>query len=390
MEAELKRLARRFFSDWKEIKPVRFDPQTLVYPYSDELAWLCVNYMRTPSRVLADLFESKAKRLESLYEDVCEWMKKEDRSWLEDEMGISVRARDVADFPASRAQIQGTLKNGIIEGAHKRALTIHLEPDDPDILISIRGSKDTLVVSVDLAGRSMHERGYRLSRVKAPIRENIAAQILMLARWNPRYEILLDPMCGSGTFLIEGVCMARAMSLWTGDNRPAVDRLSAFAEFDRELAPLFDDTQANVFGNDMAAHALKSAKKNCHNAKIKGVRFCNRDFEEIDQDVIKELADPERELDLEQGLIVCNPPYGARLEADTVELYKRMGQWFSRFGKGWRAAVIVANPEFDDYIPFKRTMKKPLANASMSANLFVYDLGQAKAEETPRYRRGKN
>ena len=387
MEAELKRLARRHFSDWKDVKPIRFDPQTLVYPYSDALAWLCVNYLRTPSRVLLDLCESKANRLEALYEDVCAWMDDEQRDWLQDGMSISVRARDVADFPASRAQIQGTVKNGVIETANGHGLTLRLESDDPDVLISVRGSQDILTISIDLAGRSLHERGYRLSRVKAPIRENIAAQILMLARWNSRYETLLDPMCGSGTFLIEGVCMARGMALWTGDQRPAADKLKAFDDFDRDLPPLFGDTQPAVFGNDLAAHALKSSKKNCHNAKIKGVRFRQCDFEDLDPDTLKAMSDPDHDLDVSQGLIVCNPPYGARLEADTVALYKRMGTWFSKFGKGWRAAVIVANPEFDDYIPFRRTMKKPMANASMNATLFVYDLGQEKQDDAPRHRR---
>ena len=110
MEAELKRLARRQFSDWKDPKPHRFDEQTLVYPYSERLAWLSVNYLRTPSRVLADLFESDAKRLEALYVDASAWIAEENRDWLQDGISISVRARDVADFPASRTQIQGTLK----------------------------------------------------------------------------------------------------------------------------------------------------------------------------------------------------------------------------------------------------------------------------------------
>jgi len=388
MEAELKRLSRRHFENVELSKPYRFDPQTLVYPYSDELAWLCTNYLRTPSRVLVDLFETDAQRLESLFEDTSKWMKQTEQTWFTDGMGISVRARDVADFPASRSQIQGTVKNAIIETAEHFNIELELIPENPDILVSVRGGKERLVVSIDLGGRSLHERGYRLHRVKAPIRENIAAQILILARWNPKTEILIDPMCGSGTFLIEGVSMARAMKLWTNENRPLLDKLDSFSQFSRELPPLFEDTQPLVVGNDLASRAVKCSKKNAHEAQVKGIRFQNTEFDEINTETVQELF--EDDVDTSRGLIVCNPPYGARFETDTVELYKRMGKWFGQFGTGWKAAVIVANPEFDDFIPFKRTMKKPMANASLSAWLFLYDLGHPKQDEAPRYRRGRN
>ena len=388
MEAELKRLSRRHFENAELPKPARFDPQTLVYPYSDELAWLSSNYLRTPSRVLADLFETDAPRLESLFEDTSKWFEQADQKWFTDGMGISVRARDVADFPASRSQIQGTVKNALIETAEHFNIELELVPENPDILVSVRGGKGKLVVSIDLGGRSLHERGYRLHRVKAPIRENIAAQILILARWNPKSEILIDPMCGSGTFLIEGVSMARAMKLWTNENRPLLDKLDNFSEFSRELPPLFEDTQPLVVGNDLASRAVKCSKKNAHEAQVKGIRFQNTEFDEINTETVQELF--EDDIDTSRGLIVCNPPYGARFETDTVELYKRMGEWFGQFGAGWKAAVIVANPEFDDFIPFKRTMKKPMANASLSAWLFLYDLGHPKQDEAPRYRRGRN
>jgi len=391
MEAEFKRLARRRFDDFRDVKPKRADEQTLVYPFSPRMAWLAVNYLRTPSRALRDLYESKAPRLEPLYDDIREWMATENRDWLQDDLGISIRARDVAEFPASRTQIQGTIKNAIIDAAQERNLSVHLQPEDPDLLLSVRGSTNGLVISIDLAGRSLHERGYRQSRVLAPLRENIAAQILMLARWNSRDEILLDPMCGSGTFLIEGACMARAMPLWTGNNRPVGDNLKCFAEFERDFPPLFEDTQAAIFGNDIEAHALKASKQNCHRANVKGIRFARGDYEELEPQSLIELSDPERELNLQKGLIVCNPPYGDRLNVDTEDLARRMGQWFKKFGPGWRAAVIVADPEFDDFIPFKRTMKKPMANASIKATLFVYDLGSDKSDDQgiPRMRENR-
>lgn len=391
MEAEFKRLCRRQFDDFRDVTPKRADPQTLVYPFSPRLAWLAVNYLRTPSRALQDLFETKAARLEPLYDDVRKWMVTEDRDWLKDGLGLSIRARDIAEFPASRTQIQGTIKNAIIEAAQERGIEVHLQADEPDILLSVRGSQRGLIISIDLAGRSLHERGYRHSRVLAPIRENIAAQILMLARWDSRSEILFDPMCGSGTFLIEGACMARAMPLWTGDNRPAADNLKIFEAFEHDFPPLFEDTQAALFGNDIETHAIKASKQNAHRAQVKGIRFACEDFESIDPKALLELSDPERELDTQKGLIVCNPPYGERIEADTKELAQRMGQWFTRFGAGWRAAVIVADPEFDDFIPFKRIMKKPMANASINATLLIYDLGIEKAEdqEIPRMRENR-
>src|SRR5687768_707913 len=91
MEAETKRLARRAIAGWREVRPERRDEQTLAYPFDPELAWMACNYLRTPSRVVWDLFAAKSQRLEPLYDELCRWMSKEDRPWMADGFGLSVR-----------------------------------------------------------------------------------------------------------------------------------------------------------------------------------------------------------------------------------------------------------------------------------------------------------
>ncbi len=381
MEAELKRLGRRGVPAWTEPKPRRVGDHILVYPFSEDLAWLATSYLRTPSRVLMDLYASSAPRLEPLYDELCALVAADERPWLQDGLRITVRAREVADFPAGIRQIQGTVKNAIIDGAADRAKRVRLDPDRADVELSVRGSDEGLVVSVDLAGRSLHERGWRLDRVDAPLRENLAAQILMLARWDVRSEVLLDPMCGSGTFAVEAAAMARADPLWVG-RTPTIDRLPPWRDRDHARPSLFADAQPIIVANELHTPAVEAARKNAARAGVEDrVLFRHGDFRDLDLERLSRegarRAPPgwPPSPRFERGLVVCNPPYGERIGRELEALYEDLGDWLRHLGPGWRAALIVADRDVDARLGLTARVVKPMSNASIPASLRLYDLG---------------
>jgi 23S rRNA G2445 N2-methylase RlmL len=382
MEAEVKRIAQRGWSGWRQQRPRRVDEQTLVYDFDAELAWLLVHYLRTPSRLLWDLFEANATRLEPLYDEVKSWVAAEDRPWLRDGLGVSVRAKEIRAFPASAAQIQGTVKNAIIDASAERGLRLRLDADEPDCLLSVRGGVDAsaaapLVISLDLAGRSMHERGYRLDRSEAPLRENLAAQMLILSRWDPRQEALIDPMCGSGTLVIEGALMARGAPLWVAPRAPAYDRLPAIPE--REAAPLYPDARPLIAGNDIHTPALAAARKNLERAGASAT-LIHGDFRDLSiERLMRETGQPRERF--ARGLVIANPPYGERIDEERAKglhtLYADLRDWVRGLGPGWRAAYLVANPDFEGIMGPRPALKKPMSNGPLKAQLYVYEPSSA-------------
>jgi 23S rRNA G2445 N2-methylase RlmL len=385
MEAEIKRLAPRALPGFRPPKPERVDTQTLVYPFDPAFARFLVTYLRTPSRVLWDVGALDAERLEPLYAEVRALIEEERPAWLGAGTRISVAVPDGTDLPASGLQIRGTIKNAIIDGAQAHGLTVELDPEHYDVPLVIRGKKRPIVLSIDLAGRSMHERGWRLEEGGAPLKETLAAQVLMLARWDSRTEVLLDPMSGSGTIPIEGALMALAAPLWTKDRPPAIERIPGFAKKHEPDLPLFADATPQIVANEIHTPLIDIAKRNAARAGVPNrVSFFHGDFRDLTKAKIAERT----KFSLERGLIVVNPPYGERLargkgrrlagdapdEVELVALYESLRDFCMSFGRGWRAAFIVANEELERTFKQKPMLKKPMWNGPLRAWLLVYEL----------------
>ncbi len=214
MAGELSRLAGRAFDRVRLPTPKKEGLGGLAYPFDLATAALAVRYHRTSSRVLWGLFQSRAARLEPLYDDLLGAMSRETRPWFSEGATFSVAAANMERFAAGARQVVGVVKNAVIDGAARQGISLAVDPDRPDVRLEARMHDDVITVSVDLGGRPMNQRGYRGERGTAPLRENLAAVLVMLARHDPRREILLDPMAGSGTSAIEAAAMARGLPVW--------------------------------------------------------------------------------------------------------------------------------------------------------------------------------
>lgn len=384
MLGELTRLAQRALSV-RPPAPRKAGTGALVYPFEPALAHLAACYHRTATRVLWDLYASQAQRLEPLYQDIREHAGRDQRPWAWDGAGISVSARNVGAFAAGERQIVGTVKNALIDGAAARGIRLHLAPDRPDIHVTVRMQDHDLLVSVDLVGSSLSQRGYRAAHGTAPLREHLAAVLLMLARHDARTEVLLDPMCGAGTICIESVLMGRAEPLWGSGRRPPYLDTPAFRDQDLPRGALFADTRPVAIGNELVPRTLDAARANARAAGV-DVTWLRGDFRALDRERIHAACTragaaamgptgPRGPLGaMDHGLILCNPPYGRRLgDPGILDLYRDLGEWCGQFS-GWRAGFLVANPEWERAFGRRARIRKPLENGPLRAYFYLYDL----------------
>ncbi|MBA3542036.1 MAG: hypothetical protein H0T79_20640 [Deltaproteobacteria bacterium] len=369
MAAEMSRVAQRAVRQ-RPRDPRKEGLGQLVYPFDKDLAWAAVTYLRTPTRVLWDVYRSRAERLEPLYDELLVDLVDDPRQLWRDGDGISVEARHVEAFPAGERQIVGTVKNALIEAAHRRGVRLHVDPDRPATRwVARQDDKGELVVSIDLGGGSLSARGWRRDAGEAPLREHLAAVLLMLCRFDPRRDALVDPMCGSGTIPIEAILAARA----TPRDTPTLAGLG----LDRPATPLFPDAAPLVVGCDHDVEVLAAARDNARHAGVGAdITWQRADVSRLQPQTIIDIA-KERGSTINSGVILTNPPYGERLQdADLEQLYIALATTCRRF-RGWRAGFLVGTPLFEEVVTRELgapRIKKPLANANLRAYFYLWDL----------------
>ncbi|MCC0655337.1 class I SAM-dependent RNA methyltransferase [Clostridioides sp. ES-S-0123-01] len=282
-----------------------------------------------------------------------------------------------AQFPISKASsiksklystpdVQAIVKKAIVESLKKSYLEDGLLKEDKEkypIFVFIH--KDKVTLSIDTTGDALHKRGYREKANKAPIRETLASGLIYLTPWKAG-RTLVDPMCGSGTILIEaamiGINMAPGLNRefisekWrTLDKKIWWDvRKDSFNKIDNE-------SKFKIYGYDIDAECIDIAREN---AEIAGV----------DEYIEFNVGDAtEFESEEEFGFIVTNPPYGERLEdKDSVkQLYKELGYAFRKL-KNWSYYLITSYEEFEYEFGQKAAKKRKLYNGMLKTNFFQY------------------
>jgi 23S rRNA G2445 N2-methylase RlmL len=370
MAAELTRIAQRALGT-RPPAPRKEGLGQLVYPFDADLAWAAVSYLRTPTRVVWDIYRSSATRLEPLYDELVGDVIRDPRALFRDGDGISVEVRRVEAVAAGERQIVGTVKNALIDGAARRGVRLHVDPARPATRWIARGDDlGDLVVSIDLGSGSLSQRGWRRGAGEAPLREHLAAVLLMLCRFDPRRDALIDPMCGSGTIPIEAIHAARA----TPRPAPALAALGLA----QPAEPLFPDAAPLVIGCDLDIGVLAAARDNARAAGIAdAVTWQRADVARLAPELVADIARERGRPPPESGVLLTNPPYGERLhDADLDALYAAIAQTCRRFA-GWRAGFLVGSAQFEQLVGRalgRPRIKKPLANANLRAYFYLYEL----------------
>ncbi len=258
-----------------------------------------------------------------------------------------------------------------------------IKPERPDVLLHLHVEGPTALVSLDFSGESLHRRGYRLEGGRAPVKENVAAAVLLRAGWpavNEAGGLLMDPMCGSGTFLTEAALIA-------ADAAPALDRAYfGFMGWHGHDAALWnslcDEARArraarsprrSIFGSDIDSDAVRMSIENAAQAGVS-------DWVHVERRPLGEVTRPNGNV----GLVVTNPPYGERIgaEAGLPELYTELGRVLREQFKGWHAAVLTGNPPLARNLGIYAKRTHRVFNGTIECRLLRFEL-DAASEQRP-------
>ena len=284
-----------------------------------------------------------------------------------------------AKFPIAKAKcvksklhnepsVQAISKKAVVKKLQKhyaRPESVPLIENGAEFKIEVSILKDVATVLIDTTGSSLFKRGYRAEKGGAPIKENMAAAILLLSNWYPD-KPLVDPTCGSGTFCIEAAMIGMNMA-------PGLHRHFAFEEWNwvdsdlishvraRALGQIKQDIQLDILGTDIDARMVEIAKRNAEEAGVS------------EQIVFKQMRLQDLHTDKINGVIVSNPPYGERLLDDdaVTKLYQEMGQTFAPL-KTWSNYILTRDEAFEPKFGSQADKKRKLYNGTLKVDLYQY------------------
>jgi 23S rRNA (guanine2445-N2)-methyltransferase / 23S rRNA (guanine2069-N7)-methyltransferase len=344
-----------------------------------EVGYRVCLWSRTATRVLLSLGSIDASTAKNLFEAV----KRID--WREHLTAGATLACDCSGGNESiRHTIYGAqlLKDAVCDSLRDSSgARPNIQPERPDVLLHLHVEGPTALLSVDFSGESLHRRGYRASGGRAPIKENVAAAVLLRAGWpsiNERGGLLVDPLCGSGTFLTEAALIA-------ADAAPSLDReYFGFLGWAQHDAPLWAGLCAEarerararaprrcIFGSDIDAEAVRIARENAARAGVAA-------WIEVERRALGEVSRPAADL----GVVVANPPYGERIGAESglPELYSELGRVLRERFRGWQAAIITGNAPLARNLGVYAKRTHRFYNGPIECRLLRFDLEQSNEQ----------
>lgn len=244
--------------------------------------------------------------------------------------------------------------------------------EKPTIRINLHIHNDMCTVALDSSGESLHKRGYRDKTNLAPINEVLAAGLVLLTGWDKRTNFI-DPMCGSGTILIEAALIANNIPPGYYREDFGFERWEKFMPFDEELWNTIFDAAVNkitnheqkILGGELSPNVAKKAKENIKHAKVDDiVSIKNCDMKDFD-------VPPGR------GVVIINPPYGERMVKDNIdELYKMMGDTFKKNFSGYDCWILSSNMEAFKHVGLRPSRKIQLYNGQLECRFMKFEMYQ--------------
>ena len=350
------------------------------YWADDETLYRTLLWSRLSSRILLPIVQAKVFSDLDLYSAVVSV------NWLD---YFDEKVHFFVDFNGMNQEIRHTqfgamrVKDGMVDyfERHGRARP-NVDKEQPDIRIHVYLNRDDVVLSLDLSGDALHMRGYREDTGKAPLRETLAAAIVLRSDWQ-KGTPLVDPMCGSGTLLIEAAQMEAQIApqlyrlhwgfdFWQGHNQAAWEKVKeealalAEAEKQRENLPHF-------YGFDLDHHVLQKAKQNAKNA---GVAY----LMQWQQGDVAAIKNPSPNV---AGTVICNPPYGERLGTTPalIALYSVFGQRLKQQFAGWNASIFSGEPSLLDCLRLRSHRQFKAKNGPLDCVQKNYQIAE-RAEQS--------
>jgi putative N6-adenine-specific DNA methylase len=261
----------------------------------------------------------------------------------------------------------------------ERGLRPDVDTREPDVRVHAFLDVETASIYIDTSGDPLYKRGYRVHAAEAPLRENLAAGIIALTGWQP-HEPLIDPMCGSGTLVIEAAM--KGMNIAPGHARRF--GFENLLDFDAALWRRVRDesraaenrgTSPVIYGSDVLGREVEGARQNVRAAGLEAVV-------QLKQAQATDLRPPSAL----PGVIVANPPYGVRLGGgeELSALYPQLGDWMKKYFAGWRAYLFSADQALPRAIRLKPSRRTPLFNGALECRLYEYRLVAGSNRDKPK------
>ena len=344
-----------------------------------ETAYRACLWSRTANRILLVLSSFEVKTQEDLYNGV------QKINWFEhiepeDSFAVSFSAKNsqaINNTHFGALKVKDAIVDQMREKFQKRP-SINIE--QPNIRINVYLNGETAQLSLDLSGESLHRRGYRDINIKAPIKENLAAAMLLRSGWPEiakEHGSLIDPMCGSGTLLLEGAMIAAdyapgllrdyfGFTGWKKHDAECWKKLRIEA-LQRRKAGL--EKLPVIVGFDQNRHTINAALTHIANAGLQNKIHVER----------RDIEDAAPAESWKPGLLICNPPYGERLgdEQETTKLYKKFGESLKAHFVGWKAAMIISKPELGFRLGIRSQKPITLFNGALECKLLRLNIEES-------------
>ncbi|EXG85048.1 putative N6-adenine-specific DNA methylase [Clostridium sp. ASBs410] len=321
-------------------------------------------FLRTAERVLLKVGSFHAESFEELFQGtkaICweDFIPQDGKFWV-------AKASSIKSKLFSPSDIQSIMKKAMVErlkGAHGVEWFPETGSSYP---LRVFLHKDEVTVGIDTTGDSLHKRGYRTLTSKAPITETLAAALIMLTPWN-KDRILVDPFCGSGTFVIEAAMMAANMapgmnrSFLSEDWKNLIPRKCWYETMDEANDLLDSDVKVDIQGYDIDGEIIKAARANAESAGVDHMIH-------FQQRPLTALSHPKK-----YGFIITNPPYGERIEEkkNLPELYRQIGERYKALD-AWSLYMITAYEEAEKYIGRKADKNRKIYNGMMKTYFYQF------------------
>lgn len=324
-------------------------------------------HSRFASRVLKPLLDFTAYTEEELYNNV---RKHDFTKYIREDQTLAIDATVKESNCKDQRYLAMKVKDAIVDQFRdKYGTRPDVSNDQPDLKIHIRGYQNLYNMALDTTGNSLFMRGYRSKTGEAPLKENLAAGLIGLSEWDQKTP-LLDLFCGSGTLLIEAAMMALNMAPGIHRNHFGFMSLKDFDEtvWDQVVAEANENEKETLdfklFGFDHDKRVIQMAKDNAKNAGV-------GQFLDLKVSPIAVSAPP-----VEKGMIVCNPPYGARIgdEDNLKDVYRDLGYTLKNRFQGWDAWILSGNKDLLKEMKLKSTRQHYLFNGNIECRLLKYEM----------------
>ena len=352
-------------------KDVEIGRRMVSFTGDKEMMYRANFQLHTAIRILKPIRHFKAKSADDVYEEIkkIDWTE-----YLGTEKTFTVDSVVFSEEFRHSKFVSYKVKDAIVDQfREKTGKRPNISVANPDIRLNMHIADDKCTLSLDSSGESLHRRGYRQESVEAPLNEVLAAGMILLSGWQGDTDFI-DPMCGSGTLLIEAALIAKNMAPGLFRKEYAFEK---WPDFDAELfdaiyndESLERDFNHKICGYDIDMKAVNTARMNVKAAGLS-------DVISVEQQDFKEFTQPQN-----KSIMITNPPYGERISTpDLMGTYKMIGERLKHQFKGNDAWVLSYREECFDQIGLKPSIKIPLYNGSLECEFRKYQMFDGKLKD---------